>query len=324
MELDGNEDALEVDLNLAQYLKYWLDLYGEEYLEASTLSQYRGMVCNHIPDALGKTRLVEITPIQVLNLLRHKSRLGYSKSTVARIHIILRRALGHAVRWGLLEHNPADVLPVKGTNPAAGLAYLEPAAIGPYLDAARDYRHYPIIFTALQTGMRQGELLALRHRDVGEDRITVRRALKRTVDGVLYFGPPKSASSYRTVPISHRNQSVLCHWIERQREELGAVTVAAEMERIFFTTGGGKPVHPRNLLRTHYRVLERAGLARIPFHGLRHTHATMLLGSGIHPKVVAERLGHASIRVTLDTYSHVLPSLQWGLVERLDEMIDRT
>ncbi len=321
MHSDGEGGILDAHLTLAQYLHCWLDLYGEEYLEASTLSQYRGMVRNHISDRLGRIRLGDLTAAHILQLLREKSEVGYSRSTVGRIHIILRRALGHAVRWGILDQNPAEVLPVNRTGSGPETTHLEPEAIGRYLEVAREYRHYAIIFTALHTGMRQGELLALRHRDFAEDRIIVRRALKRTVDGTSYIGPPKSASSYRTIPISDRNRRVINEWLALQREELGAVARAEEMERILFTTATGKIVNPRNLLRTHYRVLDRTGLGRIPFHALRHTHATMLLKSGVHPKVVAERLGHSSIRVTLDTYSHVLPSLQWELVERLDEMI---
>ena len=310
------------DISLGDYLDYWLRMHGEDNLEASTLSQYRGVIRRDILPILGDTDLGKLTALDVLRVMREKSRAGFAPSTVKRIHVILRRALGHAVGWGLLERNPASSVEPPSGRPVGGVSILEPHSIPRYLEAAFSLRHYPVLFTAIYTGMRQGELLALRWSDISGSAVSVRRALKRTARGRLYFGGPKTRSAQRLVPLSGANVRVLERWRKVRDAEGRCGDVPIEERDLVFTSSSGRVIGPRNLLRSHYKALERADLPGMPFHALRHTHATMLLRAGVHPKVVSERLGHSSVRVTLDTYSHVLPSLQWELADRLDDLLD--
>ncbi len=306
-------------LTLGQFLEAWLRDYGEMNLQATTLSQYRGVLRRDVIPYLGEIPLWDLGPEHIMDVIRRKARGGFAPSTVKRVHIVLRRALGHAVQWGYLERNPAAAIDGPPDRRGEGARVLAPEAVPSYLEVARRYRCYPILFTALYTGLRQGELLGLSWTDVEPEAIRVRRSLKRTAEGVLFLGSVKTPSARRTVPLSPANRGVLDAW--RARTEEG--NAARGPDDLVFATSGGTPVNPRNLLRDHHRILERAGLPRMPFHALRHTHATMLLRAGVHPKVVGERLGHSSIRVALDTYSHVLPSLQWELASRLDEMMGR-
>jgi integrase len=177
------------------------------------------------------------------------------------------------------------------------------------LDAARGDRLEAFYVLAVHTGMRRGELLGLKWDDVDLENATVRvrRTLARIANGRrLALGPPKNKKSHRTVRLTERAVEALRSYLEQQLAEIVALGDLYEDQGLVFTTEAGTPINPSNLRqRSLAPLLNRAGLARITFHDLRHTCASLLFQKNVHPKFVQELLGHASVAITLDTYSHV-------------------
>ena len=237
---------------------------------------------------------------------------------------MLHAALHHAVKWRLLAVNAADAV----DRPRAERR--EPVALGPdevtrVIVAADRTRYATLVILAVMTGMRRGELLGLRWRDVdlrGGTLSVCQTGQWLTRQGVV-FRPPKTAKSRRSIALSDDTRRALQAHRQQQLEERLALGPAYSDRDLVFATAAGAPVDPSNLSRAWATIVRAAGLQRIRFHDLRHAHATLLLREGVHPKVVSERLGHASMAITLDTYSHVLPGLQQDAAARLDALLRR-
>ncbi len=177
---------------------------------------------------------------------------------------------------------------------------------------------------ALTTGMREGELLALQWKDLdmAGGSLQVRRKVSRITNKGFVVSEPKTAKSRRNIPLAPRTLEALKRHRVRQNEQRLALGDAWEDQGLIFANSLGKPLEVSNMTRRSFRpLLVKAGLPQIRFHDLRHSCATLLLSMGIHPKVVQERLGHSQISVTLDTYSHVLPSMQEEAAQRLDALL---
>jgi integrase len=174
----------------------------------------------------------------------------------------------------------------------------------------------------LTTGMRRGELLALKWSDIdfARGRIAVRRSLA-IVDGTPVESPPKTKRGKRSIPIDAATLSVFKELRVRRAEEFLLVGRALRDEDFVFSDLMGRPLHPDAITKRFLTLQRRADLPRIRLHDLRHTHATLALAAGVHPKIVSERLGHASISITLDTYSHAVPSLDEAAAEKVASLI---
>src|SRR5690606_7370402 len=168
-----------------------------------------------------------------------------------------------------------------------------------FLQEARGSKFYPAFYLAITTGMRIGELLGLKWSDVDLERgvISIRRTLQRTSEGLRLVEQTKTAQSRRLISISPSAVEVLKKYRIKQKEEM--IRYNYLDTDLVFTSRNGKPIEPRNLRDYFANIIKKAGLPPIRFHDLRHTHATLLLQQGVHPKIVSERLGHASIRITL-------------------------
>ena len=200
---------------------------------------------------------------------------------------------------------------------------LAPENVSKFLEATRETPYYVLFYTALYTGMRLGELLGLRWSDVDLDmaNLSVVQALYKR-SGICKMVEPKSSKSRRQIALSPSLALLLRDYKTEQQAQrilLGAPMVDSNL---VFSRIDGKPLDPGTISHTSAKVLKKAGLPHIRFHDLRHSHATLLLKAGIHPKIVSERLGHANIGITLDTYSHVLPGLQERAARRFDEMLE--
>lgn len=187
------------------------------------------------------------------------------------------------------------------------------------LDAARTTRMFPIIFLALGTGLRRGEVLGLRWSDIDLDRctLTVAQSLEQTKAG-LQFKTPKTKKSRRTIALSTSLVDEIQTHRARQAADRLALGMGRDPNSLVFSRIDGDPIQPDSVTKMFARIVARAKIRRITFHGLRHTHATDLLRAGVHPKVASERLGHASIAITMDTYSHAVPGLQEDAAHRID------
>lgn len=244
-------------------------------------------------------------------LHREKLESGLAPATVRKIHSTLHKALSQAVSDGLISRNAADV---KAPRPA--LEEMRPLSEGEartFLDAARASgdRFESLYVLAITTGLRRGELLGLRWDDVDLERGTLRvgRSLVRE-GGRHTVGETKTRRGRRQINLTPWTVSALKGHRKRQLEEKLRLAEAYKDYGLLFSTRVGTPVNPENLVNRSFKpLLKKAGLRKIRFHNLRHTCATLLLGRGVHPKFVQELLGHATIAMTLDTYSHYLSSM---------------
>lgn len=186
-------------------------------------------------------------------------------------------------------------------------------------------RYHTLFDFALATGMRPGEYLALRWTDVDLKKgiVTVQRALSRVKGEGYLYAEPKTSRSRRSIPLPASTGRLLEAWKKRQSAEIMAAGEAYERNGLVFAADNGRPLHEGNLVRRHFKpTLRRAALPdSIRLYDLRHTCATLLLAAGVNPKIVSERLGHASITLTLDTYSHVLPTMQTDAADRLEHLL---
>ena len=243
---------------------------------------------------------------------------GRSPRTVQYTHTVLRRALGRALKWGLVARNVATLVD-RPRSVRQEMQSLSPEQARVFLQAAEGDRLEALYSVAIAVGLRQGEALGLRWDDVDLDagKLRVRVALQR-VNGKLQLVGPKTAKSRRTIALPQTAVIALRKHRTRQLEErLRAGEHWQEMGLVFPSTIG-TPHDARNVVRAFQKLLEQAGLPHMRFHDLRHTCASLLLAQGVHPRVVMEILGHSQISLTMDTYSHVIPSLQREAAQQMD------
>lgn len=319
-EIERGAAVLPSGKTVGDYLTYWLDAVARHRVRPTTFASYDQIIRHRIVPSLGTVPLQKLTPAQVQALYgrllqsgRSDGRVsgGLSPRSVKYTHTVLRMALKDAVRLGLASRNICDAAtPPKAPRPPVKY-WGDVADVRRFLEVARADRDGALWVLALHTGMRRGELLGLRWGDVDLDRavLHVRQNLTQS-GGVIAFQEPKTSSGRRTVALDDVCVAALREHRARQMERRLKVGALWQNLDLVFTTEVGTELQPSNVNRRFVALMAKAGVPRIPFHGMRHTHATLLMKNGIHPKVVAERLGHANIGITLATYSHVLPQMQ--------------
>lgn len=317
---------------LSQYLAYWLEHNVKDTVRPRTYERYEAIVRLHINPVIGKVKLQSLTPQHINTLKSKKLKEGLSPTTVSAIHEMLHKALDDAIKMGLVARNVCDIVSPprkqhKEINP------LMPDQALKLLDAAKGHPQEALFVLALATGLRRGELLGLKWQDINLDEgvLQVRRALVRLPTqmgkerGDLYIeSEPKTKSSRRSVVIASFALEVLKH--HRVRQEWARVEAGDTWEEhdYVFSTSTGKHLNPGHGVLVQLKLLlKKAGLPDIRFHDLRHSAATLLLSMGVHPKVVQEILGHSEISMTMDIYSHVLPTMQKEAMDKLGRMFER-
>ena len=331
-EIETGQYLQPETITVAEYLQRWLSDAAKPSVRRATYSRYEVAVRRHITPALGSMPLQKLRPLHLQRLYADLVDDGMAPAGVRRVHSALHVALGQAVRWRMLMLNPADgvTLPKLAAREvrvldAAETARLLAAAERP--DAQHRARLRAPLMVTVGTGLRRGELLGLRWCDIDfkTGSLAVVQTLREDGQG-LYVESPKTARGRRRIALSETIIAALrAHRVEQDAERLKAGPAWREGNYVFAALGGG-PWAPSNFGRAFRALLRRTGgrddAGRpIPplvcrFHDLRHTHASQLLACGVHPKVVSERLGHGSIGITLDTYSHLLPGLQEQAMER--------
>jgi integrase len=297
-------------LTVGEFLDRWLKDSVRDTVRQRTYERHEELIRLHIRPALGMLKLKALTPAHVQGLYRDRLDSGLSPATVQKIHVVLHKALSQAVKWNLIPRNATEA--VNAPRPAPEeMRPLSPNEARRLLEATSGDRLEALYVLAVHTGMRQGELLGLKWEDVDLECgvIRVRRTLTRN-RGRLILGEPKTKRSRRTVRLTETAAQILREHLERQLEEIERLGDLYRDQGLVFTTEVGTPINPTNLRKRSFApLLERSGLPAIRFHDLRHTCATLLLSRNVHPKHVQELLGHATIAITLDTYSHVLPGM---------------
>jgi integrase len=311
-------------MRLNEFLDKWLESAVEPRVRANTYRSYRWQLKKYVREDLGSYRLCDISPLQVQKLYSKLNREGLSSRVVRYTHTILNNAFGQAVKWRMLASNPCSgaELPRARQKEAQVLTVEEVAG---FVKVLRGTRHEVLFLVALTTGMRPSEYLALQWKDIDFDtsRIQVRRSLDWHRKGEWEFSEPKTTRSRRSIPIPEEVADRLQRYRKTQAEHRLKAGPEWGNHNLLFCDRQGEPLDRQNLLRRHLRpLLKKADISSdLTLYSLRHSCATLMLAAGIHPKIVSERLGHSSITITLDIYSHVLPNMQVEASETIGEML---
>jgi integrase len=295
-------------------------------LQYRTFKDYGDLLRRYVRESLGKIKLSDLKAVHIQTLYGQMLERGLSPRIVRYTHATLSSALKEAVKLDILPRNVATLvqLPKKNQKEMDVLSKDEAVL---FLGTLEGVRMATMFSFALASGMRCQEYLGLQWKDINFEQgtATVQRAVVwHRTGGGWHFSQPKTAKSRRTVPLpSSVMQELRKHriWQNQERLKLGA---AWHQNDLVFPSEIGTPLNPPNITRHFKRILKKAGIrTSIRLYDLRHTTATLLLQAGINPKIVSERLGHATIVLTLDTYSHVLPNMQRDATDQLEQMIFR-
>jgi integrase len=307
---------------VAVYLRSWLEIVRPTVRESAWIRYEQLLRVHAIPD-IGRISLARLTPQHVQQLYADRLATGRSPTTINHLHGVLHHALEDAVRMNLVPRNVSSLTkpPRVATHE---MKVYSPEEVDTLLAVAKGHRLEAMFALAVSTGMREGEIIALKWPDVdlAKGALRVRRGRQRTLKGYI-DGNPKTDSGRRTIRLTRTATDALRSHRTRQLQERLRLGEAWEDRDLVFPSEVGRSLDGPNVLKTYYRVIKKAGLPRIRFHDLRHTAATLLLLQGVPAKVVSEMLGHANIAITLDLYSHVTPDMQEQAAAAMEDILTR-
>ena len=317
---DDTSIAATHGLTVADYLEQWLE--GKRSIRATTRRSYESHIRIYLTPMLGSHRLADLRPNHVDSMYSRLIAAGQpSPTTLRRIHATLRSALNTAVKRRLLPWNPAHHIELPQSRRPATTAWT-PNELGEFLTAIEHHDLYPLLRLVAVAGLRRGEALGLRWIDVDLEGglIHIRQQLLDT-GTELAFGPPKTRSGERSVPLDHATTSVLRALFEQQGVHRAAWAAAWVDSGLVFTCGDGSRMRPDVVTHQFKRLVASTGVRDIRFHDLRHTSASLALTAGVAMKTVSERLGHSSTTITADLYTHVAPIVARDAAQRIADAI---
>ncbi len=321
-------------LTVAQFLGEWLHDYVELNCSPRTKASYEMIIRRHLIPELGSIPLSQLEPRHLqasYSRQRERGRVDgkgqLSPQTVRYCHSLLAEALGYAVKMGLLSRNVAQATEAPRADHKV-MPTLAPEDVPRFLEAAQESPYYTLFYLLLHTGLRRGEALALRWKnvDLGLASLGVSAYLSVVeaaykLNGTYVIKEPKTSHSRRRIALPPSLGLVLRQHKAGQEAQRALLGKPLTDNDFVFAHPDGNPLDPSTVSHAFNKVMRKAGLPHIRLHDLRHTHASLLLQAGVHPKIVQERLGHSSIRVTLDTYSHVIGGLQEVAAQRFDDLL---
>jgi integrase len=331
-DLDAGAYVEPDKMLVKKYLERWLASYAKAQVSPKTFERYAEIVRCHLIPALGGLKLAALRPLQIqayyasaVESGRRPRRgkvvvvpRGLSARTVLHHHRVLREALHQAVKWQMLARNPADSVepPRPITTEMRALDEMETVRL---IEASACGRLYLPILLAATTGLRRGEVLAVRWRDIDLEAgtLAVRQSLEQTKEG-LSFKEPKTQKGRRVIALPQLAIDALRRHKAEQAKIRLMLGPGYQANDLVCCQPDGRPFKPGNITNSFAELIECLKIPRLRFHDLRHGHATLLLRQGIHPKVVSERLGHSTVGITLDVYSHVLPGMQEEAARKVD------
>lgn len=302
----------------------------------NTWKSYKWLIDTHLIPNLGSVKAEQLKAQQIHHLYHKVLLQKISAASIKKLHVLIVDALNRAVTWGIVTRNVATSVELP-QGKRAKFDVWDEEQLETFLEAAKADQYFIVFHLAANTGMRQSEILGLRWSDVdlNNKTISVQQALTLAERG-HDIDDTKNNSSERAVALFPETVEMLRQHRAKQARQMMKARKLYDDHGLVVQTGKGTSVNPRNMMRNFYNLLklldtqhkkkldrgeQTVHVPRIRFHDLRHTHATILLKKGVHPKIVQERLGHSSIQVTLDTYSHVLPNLQESILASLGESI---
>ena len=306
-------------ITLGQWLNEWLRTWCQQVTDR-TRHSYRGVIKAYVPDGLSRKQLRAVSARDLQELFIAMTNRPLSPRTVRMTRAVLRAALGRAVKLGHLDRNVATLVDLPALIKKERQVFT-PQEARQFIKAAQADRWHALWVLLVTTGLRPGEALGLQWRDLDGDKLRVRRALVRIPGQPWRLEETKTGRS-RVVSLPRMTVRVLTAHRVTQASERLRLSGEYEDRGFMFATSSGAPPDATNLVKKHFKpLLKRAGLPSLRLYDLRHTAATLMLTNGEHPKVVSEMLGHASITLTMDTYSHVTPDMQRESANRLDELL---
>ena len=313
---------------LADYLNSWLKDYAKPNCAPRTFESYDMIVKLHLIPALGSIPLLSLQPQDIqkyyakaLDSGRRDGRGGLSALTVRKHHRVLFEALRYGVKHEVIARNVAEAV----DPPRAQVKEMQiwnAHEIERFLEKAKSTPYYALFHLNLFSGLRRSEILGLKWADMDFmfGQLSVNRALHQLKDGRYVFRAPKTAKGKRKVSLTPLSLEVMQEYYKEQKQLHDTLEIPFPDDRLVFChIEDGKPLRPNTITRAWTSIGEKAGLKHIRLHDCRHSHASLLLKQGVHPKIVSERLGHSSVQITLDTYSHVTPGLQAAAAKGFDE-----
>jgi integrase len=315
---------------VGEYLEQWLS-HVQIQISPRTFERYCEIVRNNIIPALGSIVLKNLQPPHIsqayakaLTNGRRDGKGGLSPATVVYMHRIIRHALKQAVLWNLLYRNPADAVKPPKLERKAPDTYDTDEAVQ-VLETLRPTRMFIPTVLGMLCGLRRGEIAALRWHsvDLDRDQLAVVASTEQLAGKKNCREKETKGKRHRTIALSKQVVIELRAHKTRQAEELLRIGVRMKRDQHVVAKEDGSPLQPRSLTQEWKRLLGVHTLRRIKLHSTRHSHASHMLASNIHPKIVQERLGHSTIATTMDIYSHLMPNIQRDAVERVDEALQR-
>lgn len=325
-ELRGGSYVEPGKTTVAQHLESWLG-HAKSQITPRTYERYTEIVKKNIVPLIGSVLLTKLTPEQISNAYtkalsegRRDGSGGLSASTVLYMHRIIKKALAQAVKWRALTFNPADAVTPPRVERTT-LNTFDMPQTAELIETVKGTRLHVPIMLAVMCGLRRGEIIALRWKnvDLQAGSLAIVESAEQTKDQVRYK-PPKSGKGRRVALAGSVADELRSHKV-RQAEELLKLGIRQDGDSFVYAQEDGAPIQPRSLTHGWMKAISNSALPRIRFHDLRHAHATHMLANGVHPKVASERLGHSRVGVTLDLYSHVLPGMQEDAASRVDEAL---
>lgn len=311
---------------------HWLP-HIKKTVRENTYRTYEMMARNHLIPNLGGQQLAKIRPVTLQKLYNTLAEEGNRKDgkdgvlssrTIQYVHTTAHKALGQAVIWQMIITNPAEATELPKITKKQMQTW-DGIQVQQFLSSVRGHQWFALYDLAFATGMRQSELLALRWADIDliNGTVAVRRGMMY-IKGAFIFKEPKTASSKRTIKIPAGTVKNLKQHEKEQKAKYLKQKNKEPYEKfpdMVFRSRAGTPISQRNLSRHFYEAQQKTDLPKLTFHEIRHSHATILIQAGEHVKVVGERLGHASVAMTMDIYSHVLPSMQQAAADKIEQAL---
>jgi len=304
-ELDNGILVENTNMNIKEYLKFWLQNSCKKNLSINTYEEYELKVNKHIIPYLGNIKLDKLKPLQIQNFYALKLEQGLSERTVISFHKIIHRALEQALKWQLISINVSNGVE-KPKVKKNKVDILNEEELKELLKIAQNTKLYTPIFIASYTGMRRGEVLGLtwKNVDLKNNVIKVEKTLSATKQGIV-FTEPKTETSKRSIAISKDISQILKKVQVEQLKDRIRLGHLYQNNDLVCCNDNGDFINPKNFSRDFHNLLKANNFKIIRFHDLRHTHASLLVKLGVHPKEISNRLGHSDIQITMNLYSHI-------------------
>jgi integrase len=327
-QLDTGNYTNPGKVTLGDFLMRWLRDYAESGVRPTTLEGYRVIVEKHLIPGLGNMQLAQLQPAHIqayyARALKEGNRKdkgqGLSARTVHAHHRLLKEALGHAVKWGLVSRNVAEsVDPPRYSKKEMNALDME--GVERVLAVFTGSKYYPLVHLAIFSGLRRSELLGLRWKDLdlNNGSLTVNQVMHVLAGGKVIFQEPKTSRSKRTVTLGPLAMLIIKGHRERIEAIRDSLGVPLTENDLVFAQPGGERVTPHTVSETFLRKMRKAGIEGVRFHDLRHSHVSLMIRQGVYPKTISDRIGHSTISTTMDVYGHLFSDTQREAALKFEE-----